>query len=258
MSTLDPRGVNGDAVTPVAGAVSPPVAGSPLQAGAPAPRPPTQARTAVRRLPDKQVRDRGQLDALLDTALVGHVAVLEVGDGSAPPRPYVIPVAFTRDHDQVLVHGSTASRAFRALATGQPTCLTVTVVDGIIVARSQFESSMRYRSAMVFGCFEVLHGPAKAAGLARLAARLLPGLDGPRPPSAQELKATAVLAMPLEEWSLKVSAGDPDDAAEDLDRPVWAGTIPLQHLWGAPVAAPGLSPELVVPDAVAGWPRGQA
>jgi hypothetical protein len=152
------------------------------------------------------VQDRGALDALLDTALVAHVAVLEESDGRIPARQYVVPVGFVRDHDQVLVHGSTASRAFRALAAGQPTCLTVTVVDGIVVARSQSESSLRYRSAMVFGSFEVLHGRQKAASLAlltaRLAARLLPGLEGARPPSELELTATAVLALPLEEWSI--------------------------------------------------------
>jgi nitroimidazol reductase NimA-like FMN-containing flavoprotein (pyridoxamine 5'-phosphate oxidase superfamily) len=190
--------VNGDVVTTTA---------KPETGSAPPPRrtePPRteRPRTAVRRLPEKQVQDRGALDTLLDTALVAHVAVLEESDGRIPARQYVVPVSFVRDHDQVLMHGSTASRAFRALAAGQPTCLTVTVVDGIVVARSQFESSMRYRSAMVFGSCEVLHGRQKAASLARLAARLLPGLEGARPPSEQELTATAVLALPLEEWSV--------------------------------------------------------
>lgn len=243
---MQPAGVNGDA-----GATT-------VATTAPAVRRPERSRTAVRRAPEKQVHDRGLLDALLDAALVAHVAVLETGDGQVPRRQYVVPVAFARDHDQVLVHGSTASRAFRALAAGQPTCLTVTVVDGIVVARSQFESSMRYRSGMVFGSFEVLHGPDKAAALAVLAARLLPGLEGARPPSEQELVATAVLSLPLEEWSLKVSAGHPEDAEDDLDRPVWAGTVPLQHVWGRPVPAPGLSPDLDVPAAIARWPQGRA
>jgi hypothetical protein len=218
----------------------------------------TRPRTAVRRLPDKQVHDRGALDALLDAALVGHVAVLETADGTGPARPYVVPVAFARDHDSVLVHGSTASRAFRALAAGQPTCLTVTVVDGVIVARSQFESSMRYRSGMVLGCFEVLHGRDKQRGLAVLAARLLPGLTGAREPSAQELAATAVLNLPLEEWSLKVSAGHPEDTPGDLDRAVWAGTVPLRHVWDTPVPAPDLPAGVPVPAAISGWPRGRA
>ena len=292
MNAFDRRGVNGDAGTTTATAPStgtpvglpvgvPAPAGAPApettpvtvpatanpgttsagttpSAGAPAPRRPTRPRTAVRRLPDKQVLDRGGLDALLDAALVAHVAVMEVGEPGRPPRPLVIPVAFARDHEQLLVHGSTASRAFRILATGQPTCVTVTVVDGLMIARSQFESSMRYRCGMVFGSFEVLHGRDKRAALNLLAAKLLPGLEGARPPSEQELAATAVLAMPLEEWSLKVSAGHPEDADDDLDRPVWAGTIPLHHVWGAPQPAPGLSPQLAVPPAIAAWPQGRA
>ncbi|HET9656101.1 MAG TPA: pyridoxamine 5'-phosphate oxidase family protein [Kineosporiaceae bacterium] len=244
MNDLDRTGVNGDA-------------GAPGPATAAAPRRPQRPHTTVRRLPEKQVHDRAALDALLDAALIGHVAVVESGDGTAAPRPYVVPVALARDEDEVLVHGSTASRAFRALATGMPTCLTVTVVDGVIVARSQFESSLRYHSAMVFGSFEVLHGQEKQRALAVLATRLLPGLDGGREPSARELAATAVLSLPLEDWSLKVSAGHPEDAKADLDRQVWAGTVPLRHVWGEPVAAPDLAPELTVPAAVARWPQGR-
>jgi nitroimidazol reductase NimA-like FMN-containing flavoprotein (pyridoxamine 5'-phosphate oxidase superfamily) len=251
---IENTGVNGVAGTTTPGGPGP----VPSPAAAPAPRRGQRRRTAVRRLPEKQVLDRGALDALLDAALIGHVAVIETGDGTAPPRPYVLPVALARHHDEVLVHGSTASRAFRTLAAGQPTCLTVTVVDGLIVARSQFESSMRYRSGMVFGSFEVLHGRDKERALAVLAARLLPGLDGARQPTAQELAATAVLSLPLEEWSLKVSTGHPEDAAADLDRPVWAGTIPLRHLWGEPIAAPDLPPGLEVPAAIGHWPQGRS
>ncbi len=216
----------------------------------------TRPRTAIRRLPEKQLLDRSALDDVLDTGLVAHLAVIETEHGHV--LPYVVPMAFARDGDAVLVHGSTASRAMRLLAVGGPTCLTVTVVDGMVVARSQFESSMRYRSAMVFGSFAVLHGSAKQAALAVLARRLLPGLDGAREPSGQELAATAVLSMPVEEWSVKVSAGQPEDAPGDVDRPVWAGTVPLQHLWGAPVDAPDLPPGLTPPEALARWPQGRA
>lgn len=228
------------------------------RSGIPDTAPPAVARrverdpTRVRRLPDKQVRDRSALDALLDRALVAHVAVLDGG------LPHVVPMAFARSRDDLLVHGSTASRAMRLLAAGEPTCATVTVVDGIVVARSQFESSMRYRSAMLFGCFSALHGAEKQEALARLSARLLPGLDGAREPSAQELAATAVLALPLEQWSLKVSAGHPEDAREDLDRPVWAGTVPLRHSWGEPIDAPDLAPGLRAPAALRAWPDGLA
>ena len=215
-----------------------------------------RTRTTVRRLPGQQVYDRSMLDALLDAGLVAHVAVVETSDGRALPS--VLPFAFARDRDALLVHGSTASRTIRTLAAGQPTCVTVTVVDGIVVARSQFESSMRYRSAMVYGCFEVLHGPAKGAALAALAARLLPGVAEARPPSEKELAATAVLSLPLEEWSLKVSGGHPEDALADLDRPVWAGTVPLQHTWGEPIDAPDLAAGLRAPEAISRWPAGRA
>jgi nitroimidazol reductase NimA-like FMN-containing flavoprotein (pyridoxamine 5'-phosphate oxidase superfamily) len=211
-----------------------------------------RARTSVRRLPEKQVADRAALDRLLDAALVAHVAVV---DGT---QPFVVPLAFARDRDRLLVHGSTASRTFRALAAGVPSCATVTVVDGLVVARSQFESSMRYRSAMVLGTFSTLHSGEKERALAVLAARLLPGLDGARTPSAKELKATSVLELPLEEWSLKVSGGHPEDDDGDLDRPVWAGTIPLHHTWGEPEPAPDLAPGIDVPPAVATWPEGRA
>ena len=199
------------------------------------------------------MHDRETLEALLDAALVAHLAVVD-----SSGQPFVVPAGFARDGDRLLLHGSNASRLFRSLAAGVPTCATVTVVDGVVVARSQFESSMHYRSAMVLGRCERLTGAAQQAALAALAARLLPGLDGAREPSAKELAATMVLALPLAEWSLKVSAGPPDDAPSDLDREVWAGVVPLQHGWGEPVPAPDLRPGIGVPAALASWPAGRA
>ncbi|HEY6796859.1 MAG TPA: pyridoxamine 5'-phosphate oxidase family protein [Kineosporiaceae bacterium] len=218
--------------------------------GSPVPPPRRQReRTPVRRLPEQQVRDRSMLDAVLDSALVAHVAIEDGG------LPHVVPMGYARDRDQLLVHGSTASRAMRALAAGRPTCVTVTLLDGVVVARSQFESSMQYRCAMVLGSFWALHGREKAQGLQVLARRLLPGLEGQRPPSARELAATAVLAMPIETWSVKVSASMPQDAAEDLDRPVWAGVVPLRQEWGEPVPAPDLAGRPAVPEAIRRWSR---
>ena len=134
----------------------------------------------------------------------------------------------------------------------------MTIVDGLVVARSQFESSMHYRSAMLLGSFRALDGEAAADALAVLAGRLLPGLSGARPPSGQELRATSVLAMPIRAWSLKVSSGAPDDGPGDLDRPVWAGVVPLHHTWGEPVPAPDLADGIAVPAALAAWPAGRA
>jgi uncharacterized protein len=212
-----------------------------------------RTRTTVRRLPAKQVLDRGALDAVLDACLVVHVAVAD-----DTGQPFVLPLGFARDRDRLLVHGSTASRTFRLLAAGAPSCATVTIVDGVVVARSEFESSYRYRSAMVLGSFEALHGTAKREALERLSAHLLPGIEGRRPPSDQELAATAVLALPLDEWSVKIADGDPDDNPEDLDRPVWAGVVPLQHVWGDPIDAPDLLPGHTPPAAVRSWRGGRA
>ena len=191
-------------------------------------------RTTVRRLPEKQVRDRPVLDAVLDAGRVAHVAVRDEGG-----QPYVVPVAYARDGDTVLFHGSTASRLFRGLADSAPTCLTVTLLDGLVAARSVFESSMHYRSAMVFG-----HATAvddKVAALRAMSEAWLPGRwDALRAPTTKELAATLVLALPLDEWSVKVSDGPPTDAPEDLDAPVWAGVLPIVTSYGEPVAAPDL------------------
>jgi uncharacterized protein len=206
-------------------------------------------RTTVRRLPDKQVTDRVVLDAVLDAARVAHVAVVD-GEG----RPYVLPVAHARDGDRVLFHGSTGSRLFRGLAAGAPTCLTVTLVDGLVAARSAFESSMHYRSAMVLGTASVVAGDDVLGALEVLTEHLMPGRwADARHPNAKELAATLVLALPIEEWSVKVSDGPPDDAAEDLDRPVWAGTVPMGVTWGEPVDAPDLRGGHPVPGYVRAW-----
>jgi nitroimidazol reductase NimA-like FMN-containing flavoprotein (pyridoxamine 5'-phosphate oxidase superfamily) len=211
-------------------------------------------RTQIRRLPEKQVADRAALDSLLDTALIGHLAVITDG------WPYVVPVGVARDGDRVLCHGSTGARLFRGLAEGEPTCLTVTIVDGLVLARSQFESSMNYRSAMVLGRCEELKGPARLTALGVLTEHLMPGRGADsRGPSKKELAQTSVLALPIDEWSLKVSDHiDPDDAEEDLDLPYWAGVLPLHHVWGEPRPSSDLRGAPPVPPYVATWPTGRA
>ena len=209
-------------------------------------------RTRVRRLPEKQVTDRAVLDAVLDAARVAHVAVVDEAG-----RPYVVPVAHARDGDVVLFHGSTGSRLFRGLAAGAPTCLTVTLLDGLVVARSTFESSMHYRSAMVLGAASRVPDDDKARALEVLTEQLMPGRwADARHPNAKELAKTMVLSLPLDEWSVKVSDGPPDDDPADLDRPVWAGVVPMEVAWGAPVAAPDLRGDHPVPGYVRGWSRG--
>jgi uncharacterized protein len=207
------------------------------------------SRTTVRRLPEKQVRDRAALHAVLDAGRVAHVAVHD-----EQSQPYVVPVAYARDGDDVLFHGSTASRLFRGLAAGAPTCLTVTVLDGLVLARSLFESSMHYRSAMVLGSCTVLTGEAKVAGLERISEHLMPGRwADARQPNRKELAATLALSLPLDEWSVKVSAGPPDDAEEDLELPVWAGILPLYEGYGEAEPAPDLRPGLELPSYVRDW-----
>ncbi len=191
------------------------------------PQPGVSARTRLRRLPEKAVSDRAVLHAILDAGRVAHVGI---------EGPFVLPVGYARDGDRVLVHGSTGSRLMRALAAGTPACLTVTLLDGLVLARSAFESSMNYRCAMAFGTFSTLEGDEKLAGLRTLTDHLLPDRWSLlRPPLPKELAATLVLAMPLTEWSVKVSDGPPDDPPEDRDWPVWAGVIPIVETLGDPV-----------------------
>ena len=210
---------------------------------------PAVDRTAVRRLPEKQLHDRASLDAVLDAGRVAHVAV-----GDDEGQLYVIPVAYARDRDVVLFHGSTASRLFRSLAAGAPTCLTVTLLDGLVLARSLFESSMHYRCAMVLGSCVALEDDAKLAGLERISEHLMPGRwADARQPNRKELAATLVLSIALEEWSLKVSAGPPDDEEVDLDLPVWAGVLPVHEEYGDASPAPDLRPGLELPGYVRGW-----
>ena len=164
-------------------------------------------RTRVRRIPEKQVDDRAVLDAILDAGRVGHLAVIDETE-----QPFVLPVAYARDGDRLLVHGSTASRLFRTLAAGATTCLTVTHLDGLVLARSAFESSMRYRSAMVFGSCDLVPRDEKLQALEVLTEHLLPQRWATlRAPLSKEIAATMILSLPILEWSVKVSDGWSDD-----------------------------------------------
>lgn len=217
------------------------------------PAPGSTARTRVRRLPDKAVTDRDTAYAILDAGLVAHVAV--VTDG----QPYVVPVGYARIGDEVIFHGSSASRLFTTLAAGAPTCLTVTLLDGLVLARSLFESSMHYRTVMALGTCRRLEGEAELAALLNLSEQLMPGRTSEaRHPTAQELKATITLALPLDEISVKVSDGPPDDVDSDLVDPVyskiWAGYVPITESLGQPVADE-LAAGIPLPDYVERWRR---
>ena len=196
------------------------------------PAPGSSERTRVRRIPEKAVEDRGTVEAILDAGLVAHVGIVdETG------QPYVVPVAYARDGDRLLFHGSTGSRLFRRLADGAPTCVTVTLLDGLVLARSAFESSMHYRGVMALGTCTVLEGDERDQALRLISDHLLPGRwDDIRPPSKKELAATLVLALPLDEVSAKVSDKMPEDDPQDVDRPVWGGIVPITESFGVPVA----------------------
>jgi nitroimidazol reductase NimA-like FMN-containing flavoprotein (pyridoxamine 5'-phosphate oxidase superfamily) len=212
------------------------------------------ARTRLRRLPSKAVTDRAVLHAILDAGLVAHVGVV-----GKEGQPFVVAVGYARADDRVLFHGSTASRLFRALAGGAPACLTVTLLDGLVLARSAFESSMNYRSVMVLGRCEVLEDEAKLAALKAISDALMPGRwSDLRPPTPKELRATRVLALPLRECSVKVSAGPPEDPDADLDWPTWAGVVPLHHHWGEPIPAPDLRFAGPPPAYVTKWQEGRS
>lgn len=227
-----------------------PVAG--LPGCAPQSAPGSTPRTRIRRVPEHAVRDRSALHQVLDAGLVAHLALTD-----ASGQPYVLPVAYARDGESVLFHGSTASRLFRLCAAGTPVCLTVTLLDGLILARSAFESSMNYRSAMVLGHCSVLHGKTKLRALELVSEHLMPGRWAEiRRPSETELRATAVLELPLDECSVKINDGGPQDDADDCALPVWAGRVPLAQSWSEPVPAADLDPaHSAVPPYVRAWSR---
>lgn len=212
-------------------------------------------RTTVHRVPQKAVTDRQTVYDILDAGLVAHVAC--VVDG----QPYVVPVGYARDGDRVLFHGSTASRLFKTLAAGQPTCFEVTLLDGLVLARSAFESSMNYRSVMALGICQALEGTAKEAALLRITEHLLPGRDGDARRSApKESAATTVLALSLDECSCKVSdtmpEDDPVDLVDEVYGDIWAGYVPIREVFGEPVADPQtLQRGIPVPEYVTQWRR---
>jgi nitroimidazol reductase NimA-like FMN-containing flavoprotein (pyridoxamine 5'-phosphate oxidase superfamily) len=202
-------------------------------------------RTRVRRLHEKAAYDRAVIDAILDAMPVAHVG--HIVDGF----PVVTPTLQWREGDRIYWHGSSASRMQKRAADAQ-VCVTVTLTDGMLLARSGLEHSVNYRCVMVFGQAEVVEGPAaKEAHLKEMMDQLFPGRwEQLRPITAQELKATRILSLPLTEASAKISAGPPLDPPEDVTWPVWAGVLPIRLTMGPPEPAPDLAPGIVLPDHV--------
>ena len=206
----------------------------------------TTPRSTVRRLPERARYDRATVDAILDEGLVCHVGF--VVDG----QPYVIPTIHARMGDHLVIHGSAAARMLRTLAGGVPLCVTVTLVDGLVLARSAFHHSLNYRSVVVLGrATEVADPEEKRRALDAIVEHVVPGrLAHVRPPKESELRQTRVLSLPLSEASAKVRTGPPKDDEEDYALPVWAGELPLRLQTLAPVPdsrlVPGIEPGVEV------------
>ncbi|RKT57112.1 pyridoxamine 5'-phosphate oxidase family protein [Saccharothrix australiensis] len=206
-------------------------------------------RSTINRGKHRAVTEREALHAVLDAALVCHLAV--VVDGA----PLVLPTGFGRDGDTIFLHGSTGARSLREAATGVPVCVAVTLVDGVVYARSVFDHSMNYRSAVVHGTAVPVTDPErKAHALKVLTEHIAPGSwDYARPPTAKELAATSVLALDLTEASVKIRSGPPGDEDEDVAANArWAGVLPLRTHWGEPEPDPLLVGEWAVPEHVTG------
>src|SRR3954471_15539998 len=184
-------------------------------------------RTKLTRLPKRGSHDLETLHAILDEALIGHVAWVQDG------RPAVIPTLIARDGDRLLIHGSAKSRTLRALRSGTEACVEVTLVDGLVLARSAFHHSMNYRSAILYGTLE--EEPDAERALEIFTNKLVPGRwEHVRWPTRQELKATAVVSLPITEGSAKIRSGGPVDDEEDYALDTWAGVVPIALVHGAP------------------------
>jgi uncharacterized protein len=209
------------------------------------------ARTRVVREAERGVYDRAAVYKILDAGFLCHVGF--VVDG----QPFVIPTSYGRAGDHLYIHGSAASRMLRQLDQGVPVCLTVTLLDGLVLARSVFNHSMNYRSVVVLGTAVAVMDPEeKLEALRRLAEHILPGRWAEsRQPSAKELKATLVMRLPIDEFSGKVRQGPPVDDAEDYTFPVWAGVIPLNMVAGKPIPDSRLDPAYPVPSYAENYSR---
>ena len=209
-------------------------------------------RTQVRRLPDRGRYDRETIDTILDEALFCHLAWVQ--DGS----PRVIPTIHARDGDTLFVHGSQASRTLRAARDGGEVCVVVTLLDGLVLARSAFHSSMNYRSVVVYGrAREVTDPQEKWAAQKTLVDHVVRGRSADvRMPNDDELRQTMILVLPLDEASAKVRTGPPKDDEDDYELPIWAGVLPMRIETAELVADPRILEGLTPPDNVRNYTRG--
>ncbi|HEX5421825.1 MAG TPA: pyridoxamine 5'-phosphate oxidase family protein [Gammaproteobacteria bacterium] len=205
------------------------------------------ARTKVQRKAERATYDRATMESILDAAPICHIGFVSEG------QPYVIPTIHARVGERIFVHGARANRTLAAMRAGAPLCLTATILDGLVLARSAFHHSMNYRSVVVLGrAVELVEIEEKRAALEAIVEHVLPGRSREvRAPSEKELRATAVFALPLEEASAKIRTGGPVDAAEDMRLGCWAGVVPLELCALAPVADEALADGIPLSAAVA-------
>lgn len=200
-------------------------------------------RTRIHRLPERGVSDREAIDAILDEGFVCHAAYVTEG------RPVVIPTLYVRDGDRLLLHGSNSMGLARAVRNGSPLSIAVTHVDGLVVARSAFNSSANYRSVVVHGQGRLLEKDEKRDAFDVIVDRLLPGRRAElRPSNDSEIAQTSVVELTLDQMSAKVRSGPPGDDPADLDQPVWAGVIPMGLVAGTAIPAPDLRGDIDLPD----------
>jgi uncharacterized protein len=206
-------------------------------------------RTKLRRLPQRGSYERRAVYDILDKGFVCHVGFVSEG------QPFVIPTAYGRAGDELFIHGARASRMLKALREGVEVCVTVTLVDGLVLARSAFHHSVNYRSVVVFGRARVVESDEeKMRALRAFTEHVVPGRwDEVREPTRQELDATLVLALPLAEGSAKVRTGPPVDDEEDYALPVWAGVLPLDIRTGEPIPDPRLAAGAALSESVKGF-----
>jgi len=200
-------------------------------------------KTIIRRLPERAVTDRGAINAILDDGFVCHTAYVTGG------RPVVIPILYARDGDRLLLHGSNSMGIVRAVRAGSPLSVAVTHLDGLVVARSAFNSSANYRSVVIHGEGRLLDGDQKRSALDLVVDRVLPGrLADLRSPTETEIGQTAVIELLLDQISAKVRSGGPEDEESDMNAGVWAGVIPIALTPGQPIPAKDLRAGVDVPD----------
>jgi nitroimidazol reductase NimA-like FMN-containing flavoprotein (pyridoxamine 5'-phosphate oxidase superfamily) len=207
------------------------------------PLPPSD-RARVRRIADRGAYDRETIYSILDEALVCHVGIVQDG------QPFVMPMLHARSGDRLYLHGSVGSRLMRQLAAGEPACLTATLLDGLVVARSVFHHSLNYRSVVVLGqAREIAEREEKLAALEDLVERVIPGRSrDARGPSDRELAATSVVAFPLQECSAKIRNGPPKDEEEDYTLSIWGGVVPIRTVFDSPVSDSRVLPDVLPPE----------